>query len=206
MDEIARLNLEQGSLGDVLDVGCGDQIYRHLLCSRSYRGIDVAESGHVTKHKDAQIFDGQNIPFLDSSFDFVLCTEVLEHAKSPEQLLLEMKRVVRSTGLILLTVPSMWGEHEAPYDFRRYTSFGIQQLTSQAGLRVVRFAKELPGVAAFVALGMSEVRASHSSQRAKTIALRWLKLTRKVMNILNINMPRIYLTNLVLLSKQEIRA
>ena len=202
LDETAGLNAKHESLGDVLDVGCGDQIYRSALRSKTYCGIDVAVSGRSRMHSDALIFDGLNIPFPDSSFDFVLCTEVLEHAEEPEQLLLEMKRVVRSTGLILLTVPSMWGEHEVPYDFRRYTSFGIMQLANTVALRVVRLEKELPGVAALVRLAMSEVQASHTSQGAKAMALKWLRLTQYVMKCLQINMPRIYLTNVVLLSKQ----
>ena len=103
----------------------------------NYIGIDVEDSGHDSDRKIVdRYFDGFSIPFDDNTFDSILCTEVLEHAVDPEILIQEMKRVTKNDGMIFLTVPSMWGEHEIPYDFRRYTSYGIKKMASDHGLEI----------------------------------------------------------------------
>jgi SAM-dependent methyltransferase len=77
---------------------------------------------------DIHEFDGRKIPFPDASFDYVLCTEVLEHADAPEILVAEMHRVLRPGGTLLATIPFSARVHYAPYDFQRFTRFGLQRL------------------------------------------------------------------------------
>ena len=52
----------------------------------------MAESGRTDKQPSVW-FDGINIPFDDEYFDFILCTEVLEHALEPESLMSEYQYV-----------------------------------------------------------------------------------------------------------------
>lgn len=193
------------SFGKVLDVGCGEKIYKPYINHDSYIGIDVKESGHdIDKKNIDEFFNGEDIPFNDNYFDFILCTEVLEHAVNPEKLIQEMRRVLKDDGLILITVPSMWGEHETPYDFRRYTSYGIKKLALDHNLVIVDYLKESIGVSSFIRLGLSEVNASSNNFLIKKISRLWLLLSRIVLlNILRIEMPRIYLTNLIVLSKNN---
>src|SRR5690606_38396715 len=109
--------VERRNIRSVLDVGCGDKSYQHLFGDVEYIGIDVEVSGRPDSNKNVDLFfDGENIPFEDDRFDFVLCAEVLEHCLDPVKLLSEMKRVLKADGILYLTVPSMWGEHETPYD------------------------------------------------------------------------------------------
>jgi SAM-dependent methyltransferase len=114
--------------GRILDVGCGSQPYRHLFKNREYLGIDVDVSGH--DHESSSIdlyFDGSHIPFDDSSFDSLLCFEVLEHVSDLETLLQEMSRIIKPGGRLLVSVPFVWNEHEMPYDFRRFTGIGLEK-------------------------------------------------------------------------------
>lgn len=104
-----------------------------------YIGIDIEISGH--DHSDSQIdlyYDGKNIPFADSSFDFVFASEVIEHVFNLDELLQEIVRVLRPNGYVGLTCPFVWPEHEQPYDYARYTSFALQALASQHKLDLVR--------------------------------------------------------------------
>ncbi len=122
----------------VLDVGCGNKPYRDLFATQEYIGIDIAGGGHKDEAKQVDAyFDGKSIPFTNGQFDVVICTQVLEHSTEPEILLKEMYRVLAPQGVLYITVPFVWSEHEQPFDFRRYTSFGIRALCANAGFASV---------------------------------------------------------------------
>ncbi|MEJ7767037.1 MAG: hypothetical protein WKF89_04450 [Chitinophagaceae bacterium] len=52
-----------------------------------------------------------------------------------------MCRFLKFNGRLLLTVPFAWNEHEIPYDFARYTSFGITHLLEKNGFRIIELKK-----------------------------------------------------------------
>jgi SAM-dependent methyltransferase len=115
--------------GRVLDVGCGQKPYQSLFPATEYVGMDVEISGH--NHADEQIdvyYDGILFPFEDHSFDSIICNQVLEHVATPCVTLSEIHRVLKPQGYVLLTVPFLADEHEQPFDFYRYTSFGMKYL------------------------------------------------------------------------------
>lgn len=127
VEEQARL-LAGGSR--VLDVGAGEAPYRELFDEHVYVTLDHADtphSGKVDLHGAAD-----SIPAEHGSFDAVVCTQVLEHVPRPPQALQELRRVLRPGGVLIATVPFAWEEHESPYDFFRYTRYGIEQLLVDA--------------------------------------------------------------------------
>ena len=56
-------------------------------------------------------------------------------------LLMEINRVTKRDGYLLLSVPFAWAEHEIPYDFARYTSFALTHLLEKNGYRVLELHK-----------------------------------------------------------------
>lgn len=126
----------------MLDLGCGSQPYRHLFDVTEYIGLDVEVSGH--DHKTSRIdrfYDGRTIPFADGHFDAVLATEVFEHVLHLDDLIGEINRVTRPGGALLITLPFFWPEHEEPYDYARYTSYGIVDLLTRNGFDVAGHSK-----------------------------------------------------------------
>lgn len=82
-----------GGARSVLDVGAGDGALGRSVATTlggSSRGVDVAPQSDV---RDVEPFDGQRLPFKDRSFDAVLLSDVLHHARAPELLLSEASRV-----------------------------------------------------------------------------------------------------------------
>jgi len=124
--------------GHLLDVGCGRKPYESLFNVSSYIGLDIAGGGHDDHAKSADIYyDGKVFPFRDSFFDHVISNQVLEHIFEPEQFMDELYRILKPNGLLLITVPFVWDEHEAPYDYGRYTSFGLNYLISKNGFKII---------------------------------------------------------------------
>ena len=129
--------------GRLLDFGCGNKPYERYFCNVSeYVGCDIEASGHAHANEKIDVFyDGKTLPFEDCSFDNVLSSEVFEHIFNLEPMIKELHRVLKPGGGILVTVPFVWNEHEAPYDFGRYTSFGITDLLERNGFKVEEFRK-----------------------------------------------------------------
>jgi ubiquinone/menaquinone biosynthesis C-methylase UbiE len=129
--------------GDILDFGCGSKPYESLfLNAKSYVGVDIEVSGH--SHADSKVdffYDGKRLPFSDNSFESVVCFEVLEHVFNIDEVLSEISRVLKPNGCLLVTVPFAWDEHEIPYDFARYTSFGISNVLERNGFKILELKK-----------------------------------------------------------------
>ncbi len=118
----------------ILDIGCGVKPYRSLFRSPLYTGIDIQGGGHSDDQKyiDAY-YDGEHIPFPDSSFEIIICTQVLEHADDPETLIGDAFRVAKPGCRVLFSMPFVYMEHEIPYDFRRFTRFEHVRVMERAG-------------------------------------------------------------------------
>jgi len=113
-----------GLSGKVLDVGCGQSPYRHLLGKGAeYLGMDFEGSSHFEYEKESGVtyFDGVHFPLEDESVDHVICTEVLEHCPDPMVIVREMHRVLRKGGTGVVTVPWSARYHYIPHDYFRYT-------------------------------------------------------------------------------------
>jgi SAM-dependent methyltransferase len=129
--------------GRILDLGCGSRPYECLFVNADgYVGLDVQQSGHDHTNSKIDVFyDGETIPFGRGEFDAVVSFEVFEHVFNLDRVLSEINRVLRDDGKLLITVPFFWPEHEQPYDFARYTSFGIQAALEKGGFRTACMVK-----------------------------------------------------------------
>lgn len=135
--------------GSLLDLGCGNSPYRPLLTNvLHYVPYDLT----TTASRPDVVGVAQNLPFHSCSFDSVLCTQVLEHVPDPWYMLKEIHRVLRPGGKLLLSAPQAWRLHEEPFDFYRYTKYGLQYLVQEAGLQMV---ETIPQGGVWLLLGQS---------------------------------------------------
>jgi SAM-dependent methyltransferase len=119
----------------VVDVGCGRAPHRKFVTCEKYIGVDIEDRGGVHDVLLADVSRG--IPLSDHSADLVICTETLEHTKEPLFVVREIYRITKPGGKVILTTPMVWPVHEAPYDFFRYTNFGLAYLFEEAGFSSV---------------------------------------------------------------------
>jgi SAM-dependent methyltransferase len=132
--------------GKTLDIGCGGKHYENLCEFSEYIGVEIdTEENRKTKKADFY-YDGCKLPFEDSCFDSVVTNQVFEHVFNPDVFLNEACRVLKPGGLMLITAPFVWDEHEQPYDFARYTSFGMRALLESHGYEIIEFRKSVDDI------------------------------------------------------------
>lgn len=132
--------------GRILDVGCGQKPYEKLFDYKEYIGIEIDTPENRKNKKADYFYDGKVIPFPNDSFDCVITTEVLEHVFYPNEFLKEINRVTKMGGFLLITVPFVWDEHEQPFDYARYTSFGLKHLLNISGFEIIEHRKSNNGI------------------------------------------------------------
>ena len=200
----------------VLDAGCGRKPFRHFFEDAvfDYYSFDVQS------HPDEVIdFNGALDSELPTSlieaepFDFILCTEVLEHVADWDKAYSNFSQLLASGGKILITAPHFYPLHEEPYDFWRPTRHAIVFFAKRHGLELHEF----------VALGDSfdilgtllarqELRARENHcfwdrQCAKVARLvkEWLRklLTSRHLQKHVVDVGSLYISNLAILQKEN---
>jgi len=87
-----------------------------------YIGVDFQAGNGV----DVVLLDPYSLPFEDDTVDIVLTSSCLEHSEMFWLVILEVLRVLKPHGLLLLNVPSQGTYHQYPVDcWRFYPDSGI---------------------------------------------------------------------------------
>ncbi len=143
--------------GRTLDLGAGQASYQSDLGSKNtYFSCDIS----ISEGNNPVISDALDLPFSAGVFDSAVLFQVLEHLKNPGKGLDELHRVVKSKGLIIMTVPHISRLHDLPNDFFRFTEFGLQHLLEEASMRVI-FIQPVGGLIAFLGHQISLVLAMY---------------------------------------------
>jgi ubiquinone/menaquinone biosynthesis C-methylase UbiE len=95
-----------------LDLGCGDGMVSAAVPAQRLTIADV--SAVALERARARLPDAEAVelepdmplPFADSSFDLVVCTETLEHVRDLQLLLSEIRRVLEPAGRLAVTTPA----------------------------------------------------------------------------------------------------
>jgi SAM-dependent methyltransferase len=132
----AALSAGPGDL--VLDAGAGHGPYRHHFSHARYESADFQQVEGKSYGAIDYVCDLAQIPVEDDRYSLVLLNQVLEHLPHPATVLAELRRVLKPGHAIWASTPLFYEEHDTPYDFYRYTQFGLRHLFEQAGFRDVR--------------------------------------------------------------------
>jgi ubiquinone/menaquinone biosynthesis C-methylase UbiE len=113
----------------LLDLGCGEgrhAISAYLLADVNVIGVDLSSKDLNTAQQRLADFRGDDnettksctfvrasgltLPFVDNSFDKVICSEVLEHIPDYPAMLAEIRRVLKPGGVFAASVPRYFPE------------------------------------------------------------------------------------------------
>ncbi len=124
--------------GRLLNAGCGDKTYESFYRDKIETQIRFDWPNTIHDKNSIDVFGSvMELPFISESFDVVFCTEVLEHVPEPQKALAEFHRVLNKSGYLILSTPFLYQLHETPFDFYRYTAYGLSHLINKAGFELV---------------------------------------------------------------------
>lgn len=98
----------------VLDIACGEGYGSHILCAtaQSVTGVDIdpvtiknATEKYTSANLSFKIGSAHLIPCNDSSFDVVVSFETIEHHDKHDEMMREIKRVLKPDGILIISSP-----------------------------------------------------------------------------------------------------
>jgi len=123
--DLKKMQLKPNS--KFLDLGCGEG--RHCFGAYMSEEIDVfgfdmslSDVGKAkenfdqfnentsTKSCNFGVADAKKLPFKDNTFDFIICSEVLEHIIDYQSAISEINRILKPEGKLAVSVPKFFPE------------------------------------------------------------------------------------------------
>jgi len=134
---------------DVIEVGAFDvngslrSVVEALQPAR-YTGVDIKPGKGVD-----QVCRAENLVrrFGNSSFDVIICTELVEHIRNWKTAISNFKNILRPKGIIIITTRSKgFGYHGFPFDFWRYEISDLESIFSDFVIETAQKDPEMLGV------------------------------------------------------------
>jgi SAM-dependent methyltransferase len=124
--------------GHLADFGCGKVPLYGLYRSRVEQAtcVDWPQSPHAIDHIDVAVDLNQPTDLPAESFDTILSSSVLEHIWDHGTFWDEMVRTLRPGGKIIMIVPFVYGLHEEPHDYFRWSCHALARACHERGLEV----------------------------------------------------------------------
>jgi 2-polyprenyl-3-methyl-5-hydroxy-6-metoxy-1,4-benzoquinol methylase len=129
--------------GNLLDVGCG---------SSPFYGYFIKHINKYLKHEHPEaikpnidydyLSELPKISAPDSSVDTIISFSVLEHVSEPFETMKDFKRILKTDGMFIISVPQYWHLHEEPHDYLRFTKHVLKKKIIEIGFEIV-YMKEL---------------------------------------------------------------
>lgn len=116
--------------------GASSESFRMRLPKNwNYIGVDIKSGNNVDLVCDAHFLS----QFADpESIDVIYSSSVFEHLAAPWKVAIEAGKMLKPSGYIFTATHNAWPQHEAPWDYWRFTKFSWSSLfNSKTGFRIV---------------------------------------------------------------------
>jgi 2-polyprenyl-3-methyl-5-hydroxy-6-metoxy-1,4-benzoquinol methylase len=185
-------NLANSKNAVVLDYGAGNSPYKNIFVCEKYISADINQNNEGSI--DYIINENGAIELADDSVDVVICLDVLEHVYNSDSVVNELYRVLKVDGVLLVSIPFIYREHEMPNDYYRYTSSCIKKYLKLSFFNDIKLMKI--GNAWFTIYSLFNEKHILQGERVKNIGV-IKKALKKIFNCLFLP-----LFNLTLFSKR----
>lgn len=134
-----RQDLRINKNDNVLEVGGGHNPHpRSNVVVDKFTDTNYHRSGDIKVLKNQTFLqaDGENLPFKDKEFDYVICCQVLEHVENPEKFLAEQFRVSKRG---FMETPSLLGEYLFPRESHKWIIHEMNDITYLVDKKKINF-------------------------------------------------------------------
>lgn len=139
--------------GTLLDVGCGDGYYLDGLREMGWKelyGLDPSSiATDLTSARGFEVSQGDLLTnnYPDSFFDYVIMKQSLEHIRSPSRALMNVRRILKDTGTLIVEVPNVssverrlfqshWASWHLPAHLYHFSPNTLRNLLGRCGFSV----------------------------------------------------------------------
>lgn len=140
----------QSEKGKLLDVGAGTGDFLVVAKNDGWQttGIEPSEKAKTIALNKGVNFAGNLSDLKDHSFDVITMWHVLEHVPNLDEYILELKRLLKPTGTILIAVPNFksfdanyygrfWAAYDVPRHIWHFSKTAIQKLFAEKEMKLV---------------------------------------------------------------------
>lgn len=141
--------------GEILDVGCATGQFLSMMRDKGWvtRGIEVSQYAalYAKEKLQLEVFPGElhEAGFPEKQFDVVTMWHVLEHLHDPVATLVQVHRVLKDDGLLMVSVPNIeclqarifgqfWAGLDVPRHLYVFSPQTLERLFERAGFRLIR--------------------------------------------------------------------
>lgn len=140
--------------GKILDIGCGDGKGLLKLKESGWEtyGVETSDlaADYVRRKYNINVITGtvEDAVFKDEFFDVIILSHVLEHISNPKTTLLEINRILKNGGILVISIPNVdsfeaktfkkyWTAWELPRHLYHFTPTTIYSLLNSTGFDVL---------------------------------------------------------------------
>jgi ubiquinone/menaquinone biosynthesis C-methylase UbiE len=194
--QIRHMFLADVKPGNLLDVGCGNGIFLHRMHNLdwSVTGIDFdAKAIEYAKkmHGGDLTFintDLSSARFADNSFDAVTMSHVIEHVPDPVGTLIEIRRILKSGGRLVVTTPNIqsfghgkfrdcWWGLDSPRHLQIFSLQALKNCAHRAGFMAMKTSTSAANADTFIggSFGFREAKIKGNRCTGETIQFNFLR-------------------------------
>jgi len=104
----------------IVDIWCWKKPYKHYFWNNIYIWVDIID----TWNQDI-IANAWDTGLKDNEFDILVSNQSLEHIIETDKTINEIKRIVKKWWHIFISLPFLYPQHWAPYDYYRFTYYWL---------------------------------------------------------------------------------
>jgi SAM-dependent methyltransferase len=96
----------------------------------------------------------------------------MEHVDNSDSMMSECNRILKPGGILILSVPLCWELHEEPYDFFRFTKYGLKELCDRNNFEVMEL---IPNGGKWSAITQMNINMVYSTFKRKNLFIKGMK-------------------------------
>ena len=155
LKRMERIVKKYKKYGRLLDIGCGGGDFLSKMEHNKFRlyGIDISiEACKIAKNKvgsSTKIINSEleYCNFPDNFFDVITLWHVLEHVENPKRALIEIKRILKNEGILIISLPNInsvafkifkkyWIDLDIPRHYYHFSFSTISNLLRVTGFMI----------------------------------------------------------------------